>query len=530
MDILVIGNGLAGLSAAAEAAKKGASVTLVSQNPADRSQSVMAEGGINAAMNTKGENDSVLNHCEDTLRSACGLASEKAVAEMTAAAPDIIRYLSNIGVVFSRDEQGREDLRFFGGQKKRRTVFAKSGIGKQLVCGLAQEARRYAAQGKIKLKEHHHFEELIVRNSACEGAVFRNIFTGRTETICADAVIMATGGMNALFGETTGSLLSDGSATAAVFRQGVKLANCEMVQYHPTTALRGGKRILISEAARGEGGRLFVLRNTGNGGNGEKWYFMEEMYPEGGNLMPRDIVSQTMEKVSRDYGQVYLDLTHLSAEALEYRLHEVCEVCRAYLGIDPASEYIPVSPGVHYFMGGLYVDNAHRCSMRGLYAAGECACQYHGANRLGGNSTMGAVYGGIKAAQTAVSDCIAEQANRAAENATGYMDITASPVVKKELQRIVGSTMGIRRSEEGLLSGIAEIEKLKSVEGAEERENRNLLLLAEAMLKSALERKESRGAHVREDFPERDDGHFKKLTVAECDEKGNILISFAEVN
>ena len=545
MEILVIGNGLAGLSATIEGAKKGAKVTLVSQNSMDRSQSVMAEGGINAALNTKGEEDSTAIHMDETLTSACGLTSEQGVRDMTAAAPDIIKYLSQIGVVFSRDEQGREDLRAFGGQSKRRTVYSKSGIGRQIVTAMSQEVRKYAAQGHIHMKEHHRFAELLIDGEECLGAIVQDIHTGRYEVLVADATIMATGGMNGLFGETTGSYLSDGIATATAFRQGVEMANLEMIQYHPTTVLRGEKRLLISEAARGEGGRLFVYKSdlSDESHNGrEKWYFMEELYPEKGNLMSRDVVSQTMESVSKQYGQVYLDLTHIPKQILEINLKEVCDTCRTYLQIEPSKDYIPVSPGIHYFMGGFYVDESHRCSVKGLYAAGECACQYHGANRLGGNSTLGAIYGGMKSVNTVLSDLwhlqegvedafkaadIKRNRLRFAETQLDHVQQDGEKILKenqkKRVQNILKKGLGIVRDNETLVTCL---EQLKAINAVEQD---NMILLAEAMLKSALERKETRGAHVREDYPDKDDANFLKMTVVSYSDNGNVRIRLEDI-
>lgn len=564
MEILVIGNGLAGLSAAIEGAKRGAKVTLVSQNTADRSQSVMAEGGINAALNTKGEEDSTTLHGEETFAAACGLVSECAVKNMTMAAPSIINYLSQIGVVFARDAQGNADVRAFGGQSKKRTVYSKAGIGRQLVTTMAQEVRKYAAQGNIILKEHHRFVELILKpaeeqaeytrekqiledtKNLCIGAIIQDIHTGKFEALISDSVIMATGGLNVLFGETTGSYLSNGIATATAFKQGAKLANLEMIQYHPTTMVRGEKRILISEAARGEGGRLFVYKKHETSSQGdeqagmsEKWYFMEEMYPERGNLMPRDIVSQTIDKVSKEYGQVYLDLTHISPQVLEINLKEVCDTCRTFFNIEPSKEYIPVSPGVHYFMGGFYVDEGHRCSVRNLYAVGECASQYHGANRLGGNSTLGAIYGGIKAVESVFLDNTRqgldnEEVHHIYEKnkyANSYLkeynlkvDLMMTQDDERMLQSILKKSMGITRDEEVLQAGLDALRNLNITE------TKGVGVLAEAMILSAIERKESRGAHQRSDYSNRDDENFLKVMVASCDDMGNVRIEAKDIN
>lgn len=561
-EIIVVGNGLAGLSAAISAVEQGAKVTLISPAQPERSQSVMAAGGINAALNTKGENDSPKQHYEDTLKAGCDLANIEAVKNMTNMAPQIIKKLSEMGVIFSRENNGNINLRYFGGQKKMRTVFAKSSIGKQLICGLAQETRRFTAKGNITVKENYRFVSAIIDKGRCLGGVFENTITGKLIAITGDALILATGGMSGIFGNTTGSLLSDGSATAAVFRQGVKLGNCEMIQYHPTTALVSGKRMLISEAARGEGGRLFTYKGK------EKWYFMEDWYPEVGNLMPRDIVAKSIYRVchdlklgSFDKNHVYLDISFLSKQTISTKLKEVDELCKTYLKIDPSKEYIPVYPGIHYFMGGIYVDKDHESSIEGLYAAGECACQYHGANRLGGNSTLGAIYGGMVAAKNAINLANLEEISndsveavdkinrslvcaeneitkREAEIAKYKMGKIPPSEILRELRVIMNKAMGIERKKEEIIKGIGKLNVLlsKSKNMGEGELVRieplvvvNMLFTAKVLLLSALERKETRGAHIRKDYPNRDDEHYKKTTVASYFDDGTIQIVFKEV-
>ncbi|WP_312648548.1 FAD-binding protein [Aminipila sp.] len=561
--IIVVGNGLAGLSAAITAADLGAKVTLISQNPPERSQSVMAAGGINAALNTKGEGDSQQQHYEDTLKSGCGLADSEAVQNMTKAAPEIIKTLSCLGVIFSRDDNGNINLRYFGGQKKMRTAFSNSGIGKQLMCGLSQETRKLSVKGSITVKENYKFLSLIIDEGVCLGGVFADNITGKLTAITGDALILATGGMNGIFGDTTGSLLSDGSGTAAVFRQGAKLGNGEMIQYHPTTVKINGKRMLISEAARGEGGRLFTYKEN------KKWYFMEDWYPEEGNLAPRDIVSKCIYRVCNDLklgisgdNQVYLDITFLPKDKIETKLKEIWELCRTYLKIDPSKEYIPVYPGIHYFMGGIYVDKEHQSSIEGLFAAGECACQYHGANRLGGNSTLGAIYGGTVAATSAVNKAnLAEKNSDAlinAEKTKSRLLCAENEIIKREAQMakykagnippsvilrelriIMNSTMGIERNEIQIFNGLRNLNvlaaKAENMGAGELTETEpviveNMLYAAKALLLSAIERKETRGAHIRKDYPERDDNHYRKTTVASYFDDGTIDIAFKEVH
>ncbi|MBQ2359225.1 MAG: FAD-binding protein, partial [Ruminococcus sp.] len=335
------------------------------------------------------------------------------------------------------------------------------------------------------------------------------------------SVILATGGLNGLFdGMTTGTTQNTSDAAAAVFAQGVELANLEMIQYHPTTIQIQGKRLLISEAARGEGGRLFIKRN------GNPWYFMEEKYPELKNLMPRDVVSAEMVTVTalpECDKQVYLDMTGIEKTVWKTRLSDLREQCVHYLSLDPAKEPIPVSPGIHYFMGGIRVDAEHRTSMENLYASGECACQYHGANRLGGNSLLGAVYGGQVAAQTVMTE--AKEYDKKAEK-TEANTAEASPAFVREIREILYRALPIVRDESNMNNALSELNALRNT--ADNQTEINRANLALAVVQSAIGRRESRGAHKRADYPERDDNKFKKQTVARL-KNGKVEISFKEI-
>ncbi len=355
--ILVIGCGLAGLAASAKAAELGAEVLLVSPSSTERSQSVMAMGGINGALNTKGQNDSVKEHYIDTIKGGNGLNNPKAVGRLTEDAPEILQWLGKIGTSFTRDENGNIDLRYFGGQKKRRTAYAGARTGKQLVTALTSLCRKYEYEGKITRYTGWRFLSLMLtRNKECVGAILLEENTNKIKSCKADSVIIATGGLNRVYGKTTGSLQSDGSATGLLLMQGIELGNPEMVQFHPTTIDTPVKRMLITEAARGQGGRLYVMKE------GKPWYFMEEWYPEFGALMPRDVVSRSIYKVCNEMhlgidgkNQVYLDISKLPKDVIEVKLDEVVQVCKRYLNLNPANEPIPVYPGVHYFMGGEYI-------------------------------------------------------------------------------------------------------------------------------------------------------------------------------
>lgn len=500
----IIGAGLAGLSAAITLAERNIETSLVSPMPSERAQSVLAEGGINAALDLMGEGDSPAEHYADTMRGGCDLADPNAVAGLTEGAPAVVERLMRLGVPFQM-EDGKMVQRHFGGQKKRRTAYARSSTGKALMTALIDEARKFEAAGLIHRLPHHEFVRLDLVDDGCRGVFLRDAWSGQV-LLCPGSVILAAGGPNGLFpGRTTGTTANTGAVLARVFSQGVEAADLEMIQYHPTTVQIPGKRLLISEAARGEGGRLFTEIN------GERSYFMEEKYPELGNLMPRDVISREIAQLATP---VYLDLTGLSKVVWKTRLPDLREEVRHYLGVDPAKTPVPVSPGIHFFMGGVYVDEAHRTNVPGLYAAGECACQYHGANRLGGNSLLGAIYGGMTAARAAADDPVA---GGAPVNSDAPYAVAAPP--DGYMTSVLAKAMGILRSGDTLSAALEETEALPDTEYTR---------LGRAMLLSALAREESRGAHTRIDFPERDDERFRKTTVA-AGRNGEILIEFRPI-
>ncbi|MBR1780597.1 MAG: FAD-binding protein, partial [Oscillospiraceae bacterium] len=495
----------AGLSAAIELAKQNIETNLISSQPSERAQSVLAEGGINAALNVMGEGDTVEEHFADTMRGGVSLADPNAVFGLVSHAPAIVERLSAIGVPFQM-ENGALIQRNFGGQKKKRTAYARSSTGKVLMTAMIDEARRYEAAGLIHRFPHHDLLKLRLEDGVCTGALVQDSYSRRCDTF-PGAVILCLGGLNGLFpGKTTGTTQNTGDALAALFGQGVALANLEMIQYHPTTVQIPGKRMLISEAARGEGGRLFVERS------GQRWYFMEEKYPALGNLMPRDVISREMARLD---GQVYLDLTGLTKQTWREKLPDLRSEIRHYLKLDPARTPVPVSPGIHFFMGGVWVDEGHRTNLPGLYAAGECACQYHGANRLGGNSLLGAIYGGMTAARTAAE----ETALPGGEPTEVAHTAPAQAGNALELGDILFSGLGILRDQETMEGAL---ERLSALEPSPR------VTLGRAMLCSALARRESRGAHTRTDFPERDDQQYQRTTVAVCGGEG-IEISFREI-
>lgn len=514
--IIIIGSGAAGLSAALELAENGVQSILVSDMPSQRAQSVMAEGGINAAVNN--ETDSPKLHAEETMKAGRYIADAKAVYQMTKAAPQIIENLFSKGMAFTLNDDKKPDVRAFGGQSVKRTFFAAANTGKQLMYVLTDQVRRYEAAGLVERMCGWIFLKLLYRDNQAFGCILLHPITMEKKYIYGK-IIIASGGLNGMFGNATGSVRNTGAVTANLFCSGVRFANGEFIQYHPTTVKSHGKNMLITEAVRGEGGRLYVLDN------GKPVYFMEEKYPELGNLMPRDVVARE-EWLQMELGrQVYLDMSHLDTAVCERKLEGVINDCIRFLNLDPRKEPIPVIPGIHYFMCGIWVDADHRASMKNLYAAGECACQYHGANRLGGNSLLGAIYGGSVAARSAMKDkdipeCpdIDDKNRKIKNNASGsYIENL------QYMQNLLKNGLGIIRSEESLKNALTKldglIEKLDNEydDTATEAENQALsdcCLLGKAMLLCALERKESRGAHSRSDYPEERE-EYQKQTVAE---------------
>lgn len=532
-NVIIIGAGLSGLTCSVKLAENGNHVHLFSPSPSERSQSVMAMGGINAALNTKGQDDSPSQHYTDTINGGQEINNHIAVERLTNDAPKIIEWLDDIGTSFTRDENGNVDQRYFGGQKKQRTAYAGARTGKQVVTAINTLLRKYEHENLVQLHIGWRFLSLQLNDEGeCVGAILINEFTDEIKSFKADSVVIASGGMNKIFGKISGSLQNDAGTTARLFEQEIKLANLEMIQFHPTTIKTPVKNMLITEAARGEGGRLYTIRDN------EKWYFMEEWYPELGALMPRDVVSRSIYKVCNQLNLgingeniVYLDVSFLPEETVKIKLDEVYEVCTKYLNLDPTTDPIPVYPGIHYFMGGILTDDAHKTSIRNLYAIGECSAQYHGANRLGGNSLLGAIHGGYVAAeeinrQTKTSNNNEETGKQIEKEEKEYnkwkesqtSEYTSSYIVEEKLAKIMNNAMGIYRDEETLNKALEQLEKLEKIDIYSHESYyeyvliKSLIQLSKAFIKSAKERKESRGAHQRIEYPEKSE-EYQKTTV-----------------
>ena len=512
--VLIIGCGISGLSAAISLAEKGIKSVLISPFPSERAQSVMAAGGINAVDDNPDGEDTVAQHVEDTLKGGCNIAGRRAVEGLCSGAAGIIQKLEKMGIVFTRDDKGSIAKRAFGGQTFRRTCFGGASTGKQIVTALVMECRKYEASGMIDRQLWTDFHSCLINDGKCYGALIYNEAGRKLEPMYADAVIIATGGQNSLFGKTTGSTTCDGYTAGKLFMQGVDLKNLEFIQYHPTTIETVHKRMLISEAARGEGGRLYYEKD------GKRNYFMEERFGPKGNLMPRDVVSRNMYLLGE---QVYLDVSFLGKDVIFGKLEEIYDVCKKYRNLDITKEPIPVAPSVHFFMGGLAVNNNHETNIKGLYAVGECASIYHGANRLGGNSLLAAIYGGQVAAET-IAESYSGGDERSADF-TGFIkdeekeldqNDTESKFPVMYIRGMIADDMnkylGIVRDEESLMKGLESLDfyldvssKLKYDKNVLPYFNYSLtgiLTLAKAVMVSALARKESRGSHYRSDFPE----------------------------
>lgn len=364
----------------------------------------MCTGGINGAVNTKGEGDSPWEHFDDTVYGGDFLANQPPVKAMAEAAPGIIHLLDRMGVMFNRTPEGLLDFRRFGGTQHHRTAFAGATTGQQLLYALDEQVRRHEVAGLVTKYEGWEFLGIIKdEEGVCRGVVAQNLTSMEINSFAADAVMMATGGPGIIFGKTTNSVINTGSAAAIVYQQGGYYANGEFIQIHPTAIPGDDKLRLMSESARGEGGRVWTYKD------GKPWYFLEEKYPAYGNLVPRDIATREIFDVcvSQKLGingenMVYLDLSHKDPKELDIKLGGIIEIYEKFMGDDPRKVPMKIFPAVHYSMGGLWVDYDQMTNIPGLFAAGEVDYSQHGANRLGANSLLSAIYGGMVAGPNAI--------------------------------------------------------------------------------------------------------------------------------
>jgi succinate dehydrogenase / fumarate reductase flavoprotein subunit len=572
--IAIVGGGLAGLAAAMKIAEAGHEVDLFSVVPVKRSHSVCAQGGINGAVNTKGEGDSTWEHFDDTVYGGDFLANQPPAKAMCEMAPAIIYLFDRMGVPFSRTKEGLLDFRRFGGTKHHRTAFAGASTGQQLLYALDEQVRRYEAGGKVKKYEGWEMLSLVLDDhQVCRGLIAMNRHTLELKAFPADAVIMATGGPGLIFGKSTNSMVCTGSAVSACYQQGARYANGEFIQVHPTSIPGEDKLRLMSESARGEGGRVWVPRQKNDKRapasipEKERIYFLEEKYPAYGNLVPRDIATREIFQVCLDgmgiggENQVYLDLTHIDAATLDRKLGAILEIYEMFVGDDPRHVPMRIFPGVHYSMGGLWVDANQRTNIPGLLAAGECDYSIHGANRLGANSLVSCVYGGFIAAPAALEYAQNVERGNGANGSKIYDDELKlqqgfnDALLKQtggENQYIIHDEMGkwmtdnvtvvryndrLKATDNKLLELIERYKRISISDSnmwatmalPHARQLWNMLQLARVITLGALNRDESRGAHYKPDFPNRDDERFLKTTIAEYSGEGPVL-SYEDVD
>jgi succinate dehydrogenase / fumarate reductase flavoprotein subunit len=554
--IIVVGGGLAGLSSVIKIAEAGGTVDLFSIVPVKRSHSVCAQGGINAAKDLKGEGDTVLKHFDDTVYGGDFLANQTPVKNMTAQGPAIIDLLDRMGVPFNRTPEGLLDFRRFGGTLYQRTAFAGATTGQQLLYALDEQVRRYESEGKVKKYEGWEFLSAVLDSKgACRGICAMDLRSMETRTFPADAIIICTGGNGAIFGKSTNSVVCTGSAQSALYQQGAYYANGEFIQVHPTAIPGEDKLRLMSESARGEGGRVWVPRDKKDKRaaqsipEADRWYFLEERYPKYGNLVPRDIATREIFKVvyEDDMGidgqpMVYLDVSHLSPER-QHKLEGILEIYEKFVGDDPRKVPMKIFPGMHYTMGGLWVDFQQQTNIPGVYAAGEADYSIHGANRLGANSLLSCIYGGFVAGPEALKYAKSLPAQEGDGGHAAELQrqneknkaLLSNPGTENpfKIWRELGETMTkhatIVRYNAGLDQADAKLVELldryKCVNLSDKaawantsfaftRQLYNMLELARVIVQGARLRDESRGAHYKPEFPNRDDEKFLKTTKA----------------
>ncbi|MBI2677624.1 MAG: succinate dehydrogenase flavoprotein subunit [Candidatus Koribacter versatilis] len=558
--VIVVGGGLAGLAAVIKIAEHGGHVDLFSIVPVKRSHSVCAQGGINAAKNLKGEGDSPWKHFDDTIYGGDFLANQPPVKEMCEAAPGIIDLLDRMGVTFNRTPEGLLDFRRFGGTLYNRTAFAGATTGQQLLYALDEQVRRHEAEGRVKKFEHWEFLSAVLdEEKTCRGICAMDLRTMEVRTFPADVVIICTGGIGAIFGKSTNSVVCTGSAQSVLYQQGCYYANGEFIQVHPTSIPGEDKLRLMSESARGEGGRVWVPKQPGDKRNAlsipanERWYFLEEWYPKYGNLVPRDVATRAIHKVVYEYhlgidGQpmVYLDLTHIDRAILDKKLEGILEIYEKFVGDDPREVPMKIFPGMHYTMGGLWVDFKQRTNIPGIMAAGECEYQYHGANRLGANSLVSCIWGGfvsgleavnyakgLKTRYESVSSTVYEAEKKRQEDTNARLmssDGAENPFrIWREMGEIMTKDCTVIRYNKNIREADAKLvqllERYRHINLSDRtmwanttiafaRQLYNMLQLARVVAQGAAARDESRGAHYKPDFPDRDDKNWLKTTKA----------------
>lgn len=565
--VVVVGGGLAGLAATMKLAELGVEVDLMSLVPVKRSHSVCAQGGINSCNEvTRQQGDSEYLHFDDTVYGGDFLQHQPPVKEMCDWGPKIIELMDRMGVTFNRTPEGYIDRRRFGGTLYKRTAFAGATTGQQLLYTLDEQVRRWESEKKVTKYEFWDFlAPILDSNGVCRGAVGQDLVTMEIRAFPADAVIVASGGPGLIYGRSTMSMACTGSAVSRCFQAGAKVGNPEFIQVHPTAIPGADKLRLMSESARGEGGRVWVPRKPQDPRDpklipeSERYYFLEERFPKYKNLVPRDIATRQIFdicvneglSVEKDRLCVYLDLTHIQRKELDRKLAGILEIYEKFQGVDPRDEPMKIFPAVHYSMGGLWVDYKKNnatggldlgssknqvTNIPGLYAIGECDYQYHGANRLGANSLLSCIFSGLITAP-GIEAWLGEQKKKAVDiPASLYSDAakthqgrhnallkrtggTENPyLIHQELGDVMTKAATVVRENNQLSQAIDKVNDLYnraqrcSLSDTGSWSNQNVVFtkslvdmfpLALSILDGALRRDECRGAHYKPAFEQK---------------------------
>jgi succinate dehydrogenase / fumarate reductase flavoprotein subunit len=561
--VMVVGGGLAGLAAAMKLAELDIQVDMMSLTPVKRSHSVCAQGGINSCNDlTRQQGDSEWKHFDDTVYGGDFLQHQPPVKEMSYWGPKIIDLMDRLGVTFNRTPEGFIDRRRFGGTLYKRTAFAGATTGQQLLYALDEQVRRWEVAGMIKKYEFWDFlGPVLDENGACRGCIGQDLVSMEIRSFPADAVLVCSGGAGLIYGRSTMSMVCTGSAASRCYQAGVKYGNPEFVQVHPTAIPGADKLRLMSESARGEGGRVWVPktpqdpRDPKSIPESERYYFLEARYPKYGNLVPRDIATREIFdicvneglSVEKDRQCVYLDLTHISRAELNRKLGGILEIYEKFQGVDPRETPMKIFPAVHYFMGGLWCDYQKSSegglvvgspknqvtNIPGLYALGECDYQYHGANRLGANSLLSCIFSGLvtapgiatllqnnKGAASELPASLFENAKKQhQERHTALLKRSGGGenpyLIHQELGDVMTKAATVVRRNAQLEEAYAKVHDLEarakkcslSDTGAWTNQNvvftkalQDMFPMAKAILQGALLRDECRGAHFKPDF------------------------------